>query len=408
MLLRFDPITLFTIVVASAAPAVLGASAPDPPSHPTPADAPVSAVGETTLTGPAGTLESARQALATASALEYSAVVTATGPESIGIATMPEVRVIAGPVLPASNTPRSVTRPLRVVGTVVLHGRTMPLAAATDGRELTALQPDRSAVWRGPVGEETAARLPFHRALLPGLGMEPLAAIDGEQLRGGGTTMVGDRVCDVVDLVSRHATGAAAESGRATEVEVVRRIAIDAETRIPRRFGRRITPLDGTDRGAHSELVLEVQGSITIDGAVPPAWTIDVPPGWEPAAPEAPRQRFALPIGAVAPNWTLRDGSGREHTLHSFRGRVVVLDFWATWCRPCLMSMPSQQALQERSQDHPVTVIGVSVFERRGNPAAFMAQQGFTYLGLVDGDRIARPYGCLLYTSDAADDEYNV
>ncbi len=52
-------------------------------------------------------------------------------------------------------------------------------------------------------------------------------------------------------------------------------------------------------------------------------------------------------IGCPAPNFKLSDLSGREVSLDQYRGRVVMLDFWATWCGPCRMTMPLLENLQK-------------------------------------------------------------
>src|SRR5207249_2163272 len=60
-------------------------------------------------------------------------------------------------------------------------------------------------------------------------------------------------------------------------------------------------------------------------------------PGGEPAG-----LKFAA--GDAAPAFALKDADGKEVTLESLKGRVVLLDFWATWCGPCKMAMPKVQA----------------------------------------------------------------
>src|SRR6202451_2509062 len=65
-------------------------------------------------------------------------------------------------------------------------------------------------------------------------------------------------------------------------------------------------------------------------------------------------------IGAAAPDFTVRDS---EHTvtLSQFKGQVVVLNFWATWCPPCIEEMPSLVQMQQRMKAKGVTVLAVSV-----------------------------------------------
>ncbi len=64
-------------------------------------------------------------------------------------------------------------------------------------------------------------------------------------------------------------------------------------------------------------------------------------------------------IGSAAPDFTVQDGT-RSVSLHDYKGKVVVLNFWATWCPPCVEEMPSLVDLQRRMGDR-VTVLAVSV-----------------------------------------------
>ena len=65
-------------------------------------------------------------------------------------------------------------------------------------------------------------------------------------------------------------------------------------------------------------------------------------------------------IGAAAPDFTVQDAD-RKVVLDQFRGQVVVLNFWASWCGPCVEEMPSLVELQHRFKDKGVTVVGVSI-----------------------------------------------
>ncbi|MFG0275956.1 MAG: peroxiredoxin family protein, partial [Phycisphaerales bacterium] len=77
-----------------------------------------------------------------------------------------------------------------------------------------------------------------------------------------------------------------------------------------------------------------------------------------------------LPIGSVAPDFTLRNDDGEDVTLSELRGQVVVLDFWATWCGPCKVAMPGVQELHEEFADQPVQIFGVNCWEQGPSEAA--------------------------------------
>ena len=78
--------------------------------------------------------------------------------------------------------------------------------------------------------------------------------------------------------------------------------------------------------------------------------------------------------------------------LEDYRGKVVVMDFWATWCPPCKAAMPGLQALHEKYKDRDVVVLGMNCMER-GDPVGYMRSNNYTY-GLVTGaDNFAQQYG---------------
>jgi cytochrome c biogenesis protein CcmG, thiol:disulfide interchange protein DsbE len=76
-------------------------------------------------------------------------------------------------------------------------------------------------------------------------------------------------------------------------------------------------------------------------------------------------------INTPAPDFTIRD-SDRSVTLSQLRGKIVVLNFWATWCPPCVEEMPSLVQMQKKLQDKGVTVLAVSVDEDAGDYHKFL------------------------------------
>jgi cytochrome c biogenesis protein CcmG, thiol:disulfide interchange protein DsbE len=65
-------------------------------------------------------------------------------------------------------------------------------------------------------------------------------------------------------------------------------------------------------------------------------------------------------IGTAAPDFTVQDAD-RKVVLGELRGKVVVLNFWATWCAPCVEEMPSLVQLQQRFKNKGLTVVGISI-----------------------------------------------
>ncbi len=98
-------------------------------------------------------------------------------------------------------------------------------------------------------------------------------------------------------------------------------------------------------------------------------------------------------IGAMAPEFAFKDTEGETHALEDYRGNIVVLDFWATWCGPCKRVMPEMQKLHEDYKDRGVVVIGMNGNERGGDPAAYMEKQGYDYQLLLETESSWQDYG---------------
>jgi cytochrome c biogenesis protein CcmG/thiol:disulfide interchange protein DsbE len=69
----------------------------------------------------------------------------------------------------------------------------------------------------------------------------------------------------------------------------------------------------------------------------------------------------AVEAGPLAPDFSLSDLSGQTVSLEQYRGSVVLLDFWATWCAPCKMTIPLLDKLHEQYKDKGLVILGISV-----------------------------------------------
>ena len=96
----------------------------------------------------------------------------------------------------------------------------------------------------------------------------------------------------------------------------------------------------------------------------------------------------------TAPDFTLKDASGKPVRLSDYRGKVVILDFWATWCGPCAMEIPWFMDLQRREKDHGLAVLGVSMDDDGWDAVKpFVAKLGMNYRILMGNDETAQLYG---------------
>ena len=98
--------------------------------------------------------------------------------------------------------------------------------------------------------------------------------------------------------------------------------------------------------------------------------------------------------GGGAPDFTLTSLDGREVRLSQFRGKVVILDFWATWCPPCKMELPHFIELHKEFQDDGLVIIGVSL-DKTGvrDVASFVNEWKIPYVIVMGTGEVVRSYG---------------
>lgn len=96
----------------------------------------------------------------------------------------------------------------------------------------------------------------------------------------------------------------------------------------------------------------------------------------------------------VAPDFTLKDSNGQPLKLSDLKGRVVLLNFWATWCGPCKIEIPWFIDLEQRMKDRGLTVLGVSMDEEGWEAVKpYMAKHKINYRMVIGTDQIAELYG---------------
>ncbi len=96
----------------------------------------------------------------------------------------------------------------------------------------------------------------------------------------------------------------------------------------------------------------------------------------------------------TAPEWTLKDLEGRDVTSAQFKGKVVVVDFWATWCGPCVMEIPGYVEIQKKYGPDGLIIVGVSLDQK--GPAhvkKFAVARGMNYVVVMGDDKVVEAFG---------------
>lgn len=196
--------------------------------------------------------------------------------------------------------------------------------------------------------------------------------LDARVLSYEGQTYVGDVLCGVIYVQLKGARGQ----------EPRFQLAIGAADRIPRRL-EVWSERDGR-AGAQVVSLHDVKLNVDIDES---AFVLPTPEWFRETV-------FSLRVGAAAPGWTLRDDKNREHSLARLKGKLVILDFWATWCVPCRQVMATLEKIHRKYGDQRVAIFGVNVNEQdpEADAGAFFKEHGYTYGCLIGDAEMVKKY----------------
>ena len=93
-------------------------------------------------------------------------------------------------------------------------------------------------------------------------------------------------------------------------------------------------------------------------------------------------------VGEAAPAFTLRDINGKQVNLADYKGKVVLINFWATWCQPCQVEMPHLEKMHKDFADRGFVVLSISIDEARSASMVkpLVKRNGYTFPVLLDKD----------------------
>lgn len=105
-----------------------------------------------------------------------------------------------------------------------------------------------------------------------------------------------------------------------------------------------------------------------------------------------------IDVGDTAPDFSIATDSGRVITRANFGGKLLVLNFWATWCPPCIEEMPSLDQFQKTFAGHGVVVLGISVDKDERAYKSFLSKAGVSFQTARDARAgINAEYGTFKY-----------
>lgn len=99
-------------------------------------------------------------------------------------------------------------------------------------------------------------------------------------------------------------------------------------------------------------------------------------------------------VGTAAEDFRLADLDGKQQSLSQYRGKVVLVNFWATWCKPCTTEMPAMQTAYDQLRDKGFVVLAINELEDEPKVREHIRQYGHTFPVLLDRDnKVANQFG---------------
>lgn len=147
-------------------------------------------------------------------------------------------------------------------------------------------------------------------------------------------------------------------------------------------------------RATHRTLSLLMVGALMVTALPGLACAADTKKPAAPAAPPPVKTYIDTSTLTPAPDFQLVDLEGKVNSLADYRGKVVIFDFWATWCGPCKMEIPHFIDLQKIYGEKGLQIVGVSLDQGgKKDVAPFAKAKGINYDMLIGTNEAAMAYG---------------
>lgn len=217
-----------------------------------------------------------------------------------------------------------------------------------------------------------------------------------------GEETIDGQLCDTVLILRSIDLGTSDDVGdeKPSTMTMTDTLSVARADSFPRRMTQKLA-INGEDQMAN--LVISYHYSnVKIDPTLEASMFSTTPPagyvkGEQPKqAPDGEREQpqLKVKVGEKALDFTLTGLDGAQVSLESLKGKVILLDFWATWCGPCKQVMPTIQKIADEYKGKDVVVYGVNTWERgEGAAKTYMESKSYTYPCLLVGDELAKAYG---------------
>lgn len=175
---------------------------------------------------------------------------------------------------------------------------------------------------------------------------------------------------------------------------------IGVEDHLPRKIEQRYT-LSSGNKNETKYMITEFAKNIEISDSI---FDLKTPEGFRteysenPSKDEDDENAKLLSENEQAPDFSLKNEKGKEISLSDYKGKTVLIDFWGSWCQPCLEALPDIKELNKKYSGKNVVVLGVSCLEKKdGEPGKAFKKAGCKYELILNGDETAKKYKVFAY-----------